>query len=91
MAEGAVGLEQRTAAPLACVPAESQPLRVLADELAVHGLAGLRSYEQARRAETADVIAANREMHVAGASQTSAELASVAARYRTDTAKSTRS
>ena len=65
--------------------------RVLADELAVHGLAGLRSYEQARRAETADVIAANREMHVAGASQTSAELASVAARYRTDTAQSTRS
>ncbi|OKH85486.1 hypothetical protein EB75_23515 [Mycobacterium sp. ST-F2] len=65
--------------------------RVLADELATHGLAGLRDYERARRAETADVIAANRAMHAAGASQTSTVLARVAARYRTDTATSTRS
>jgi 2-polyprenyl-6-methoxyphenol hydroxylase-like FAD-dependent oxidoreductase len=65
--------------------------RVLADELATHGFAGLRSYEQARRAETADVIAANREMHVAGASRTPAELARVTAEYRAETATSTRS
>ncbi|MGX9673022.1 FAD-dependent monooxygenase [Mycobacterium sp. HM-7] len=65
--------------------------RVLADELATHGFAGLRSYEQARRAETADVIAANREMHVAGAARTPAELARVTTEYRTETAKSTRS
>ncbi|MUM35749.1 FAD-dependent monooxygenase, partial [Mycolicibacterium sp. CBMA 361] len=65
--------------------------RVLADELATHGLAGLRNYEEARRAETADVIAANRTMHVAGVSRTTEQLARVAARYRTDTATSTRS
>ncbi|MCX8562369.1 FAD-dependent monooxygenase [Mycolicibacterium mucogenicum] len=65
--------------------------RVLADELASHGFAGLRSYEQARRAETADVIAANREMHVAGTSSTPAKLARTAVRYRTATAASTRS
>jgi 2-polyprenyl-6-methoxyphenol hydroxylase-like FAD-dependent oxidoreductase len=64
--------------------------RVLADELATHGLAGLRSYEQARRAETADVVAANRAMHDVP-SRTPEELARVTARYRTDTAKSTRS
>ncbi len=65
--------------------------RVLADELATHGLAGLGSYEQARRTETADVIAANREMHVAGAARTSTELARVTTQYRTETATSTRS
>ncbi|MUL74805.1 FAD-dependent monooxygenase [Mycolicibacterium sp. CBMA 226] len=65
--------------------------RVLADELATHGFAGLRTYETARRAETADVIAANRTMHVAGTSSTPAKLARVAARYRTATAESTRS
>lgn len=65
--------------------------RVLADELAAHGFDGLRSYEQARRAETADVIAANREMHVAGASRAPADLARVTTRYRAETATSTRS
>ncbi|BCI81056.1 FAD-dependent monooxygenase [Mycobacterium sp. SMC-18] len=64
--------------------------RVLADELASHGFAGLRSYERARLAETADVIAANREMHVAGASRAPADLARVTTRYRTETANSTR-
>ncbi|MUL63543.1 flavin-dependent oxidoreductase [Mycobacterium sp. CBMA 234] len=65
--------------------------RVLADELADHGLAGLRRYEEARRTETADVVAANREMHIAGESRTSEELARLTAQYRTDTATSTRS
>lgn len=65
--------------------------RVLADELATHGLAGLRTYETARRAETADVVAANREMHVAGASRAPEDLARVTNRYRTETATSTRS
>lgn len=65
--------------------------RVLADELAAHGFAGFRSYEQARRTETADVIAANREMHAAGASRAPAVLARVTTRYRTETATSTRS
>lgn len=65
--------------------------RVLADELAAHGFSGLRIYETARRAETADVIAANREMHVAGAARTPEELARVTAHYRTETATSTRS
>ncbi|OBJ43655.1 hypothetical protein A5630_18575 [Mycolicibacterium mucogenicum] len=64
--------------------------RVLADELAAHGFAGLRDYEKSRRTETADVIAANREMHVAGASRAPADLARVTTRYRTETANSTR-
>ncbi|MDR3661605.1 MAG: FAD-dependent monooxygenase [Mycobacterium sp.] len=65
--------------------------RVLADELATHGIAGLRSYEQARRAETADVVAANRAMHGFDAARTPEGLARITAQYRTDTAKSTRS
>lgn len=65
--------------------------RVLADELATHGFVGLRAYETARRAETADVIAANRQMHVAGASRAPEDLARVTTRYRTETATSTRS
>jgi len=59
--------------------------RVLADELARDFDGGLRTYEDIRRPETADVVQANREMHVTGASQRPADLARVTGKYRTDT------
>jgi len=65
--------------------------RVLADELSSHGIAGLRTYEQQRRAETADVIAANRAMHAAAGAREPDELARITDKYRTDTARSSRS
>jgi 2-polyprenyl-6-methoxyphenol hydroxylase-like FAD-dependent oxidoreductase len=59
--------------------------RVLADELARDPVGGLRAYEDIRRTETADVVAANREMHVTGASQRPQDLARVTGKYRKDT------
>jgi 5-methylphenazine-1-carboxylate 1-monooxygenase len=59
--------------------------RVLADELARDFAGGLRSYEDIRRPETADVVKANREMHVTGATQRPADLARVTGKYRVDT------
>ena len=59
--------------------------RVLADELARDVVDGLRSYEDIRRPETADVVAANREMHATGATQRPEELAKVTGKYRVDT------
>jgi 2-polyprenyl-6-methoxyphenol hydroxylase-like FAD-dependent oxidoreductase len=59
--------------------------RVLADELARDFDGGLRCYENIRRPETADVVAANREMHTSGATQRPADLARVTGRYRRDT------
>jgi 5-methylphenazine-1-carboxylate 1-monooxygenase len=59
--------------------------RVLADELARDFAGGLRSYEDIRRPETADVVVANREMHVAGATQRPEDLAKVTGKYRQDT------
>lgn len=59
--------------------------RVLADELARDFDGGLRSYEDIRRPETADVIDANREMHTAGATQRPEDLARVTGKYRVDT------
>ena len=59
--------------------------RVLADALARDFDGGLRTYEDIRRPETADVVQANREMHVTGASQRPADLARVTGKYRTDT------
>jgi 2-polyprenyl-6-methoxyphenol hydroxylase-like FAD-dependent oxidoreductase len=59
--------------------------RVLADELARDFAGGLRSYEDIRRPETADVVEANREMHVTGASQRPEDLARVTGKYRKDT------
>lgn len=54
--------------------------RVLADDLARGGQDGLRAYEERRRAETAAVVAANREMF--GAEATPHGLAAAAERYR---------
>lgn len=59
--------------------------RVLADELSDDADGGLRRYEDKRRADTADVIAANREMHRSGTSRNPDELASVTDRYRNKT------
>jgi len=59
--------------------------RVLADELARDSVGGLRSYEDIRRPETADVVEANREMHVSGATQRPEDLARVTGKYRDDT------
>jgi len=59
--------------------------RVLADELARDFDGGLRAYEDKRRRETGDVVAANREMHGAGATQRPKTLALVTAKYRKDT------
>src|SRR5437773_6872726 len=56
--------------------------RVLADELARDFDTGLRSYEDIRRPETADVVDANREMHITGATQRPADLAEVTGMYR---------
>jgi hypothetical protein len=43
------------------------------------------AYENDRRAATADVIAANREMHQSGATLSPEDLAEVTAKYRSDT------
>jgi 2-polyprenyl-6-methoxyphenol hydroxylase-like FAD-dependent oxidoreductase len=59
--------------------------RVLADELARDFDRGLRAYEDDRRAATADVVAANREMHAKGATQRPEDIARVTAKYRHDT------
>jgi 2-polyprenyl-6-methoxyphenol hydroxylase-like FAD-dependent oxidoreductase len=59
--------------------------RVLANELHRDPDSGLRAYENDRRAATADVIAANREMHQSGATLRPEDLAEVTARYRSDT------
>jgi 5-methylphenazine-1-carboxylate 1-monooxygenase len=59
--------------------------RVLADELARDFDGGLRSYEDIRRAETADVVTANREMHRAGAIRRPDDLARITGKYRRDT------
>jgi 2-polyprenyl-6-methoxyphenol hydroxylase-like FAD-dependent oxidoreductase len=59
--------------------------RVLADELGRDFYGGLRSYEHIRRPATADVVEANREMHVAGATQRPEDLAQVTVKYRHDT------
>jgi 5-methylphenazine-1-carboxylate 1-monooxygenase len=59
--------------------------RVLADELARDFDGGLRRFEEIRRPETADVVKANREMHVAGATQRPEDLARVTGKYRDDT------
>jgi 2-polyprenyl-6-methoxyphenol hydroxylase-like FAD-dependent oxidoreductase len=58
---------------------------VLAEELARDLDGGLRLYEERRRTETAEVVAANREMHRAGATRRPADLARVTGRYRRDT------
>jgi 2-polyprenyl-6-methoxyphenol hydroxylase-like FAD-dependent oxidoreductase len=59
--------------------------RVLANELHRDPDAGLRVYENDRRAATADIIAANREMHRSGATRSPGDLAEVSAKYRSDT------
>jgi 2-polyprenyl-6-methoxyphenol hydroxylase-like FAD-dependent oxidoreductase len=59
--------------------------RVLANELHRNPASGLRAYEDDRRAATADVIAANRDMHQSGAPQSAEDLAEVTAKYRSDT------
>jgi 5-methylphenazine-1-carboxylate 1-monooxygenase len=59
--------------------------RVLAEELARDFPGGLRRYEDTRRKETAEVVAANREMHSTGATQRPGELARVTAKYADDT------
>ena len=59
--------------------------RVLANELHRDPDAGLRTYEHDRRAATAGVIAANREMHQSGATLNPQDLAEVTAKYRSDT------
>ena len=59
--------------------------RVLANELHRDPDSGLRAYENDRRAATADVIAANREMHQSGATRSAEDLAEVTAKYRNDT------
>lgn len=64
--------------------------RVLADELDRDFGAGLRRYEDIRRTATADVVAANREMHRSGAARTS-DLARVTADYRRNTLADRRS
>lgn len=63
--------------------------RVLADEYARDGVAGLRRYADQRRRETAEVVFANREMHRAISRDD--ELEVITTTYRNDTARSTRS
>ena len=65
--------------------------RVLADHLAARGIDGLRDYEDERRAETAEVVAANRRMHGRSAETDPHEIAQMATDYRSDTMRSTRS
>lgn len=64
--------------------------RVLAEEYSAGGVSGLRRYENQRRAETAEVVAANREMHHTWA-RTAADLQRITTKYRNDTARSGRS
>jgi 2-polyprenyl-6-methoxyphenol hydroxylase-like FAD-dependent oxidoreductase len=60
--------------------------RVLADQLADGDIdRGLRRYEEQRRPQTADVVAANRRMLLDGATFHPDDLARVTARYRSDT------
>jgi len=59
--------------------------QVLAEELARDLDGGLRRYEDRRRAETAEVVAANREMHHTGTTRRPADLARVTGKYRRDT------
>jgi 5-methylphenazine-1-carboxylate 1-monooxygenase len=59
--------------------------RVLADELHRDFGTGLRAYENDRRPATADIIAANREMHAAGTSRRPEAIAAITAKYRSDT------
>jgi 2-polyprenyl-6-methoxyphenol hydroxylase-like FAD-dependent oxidoreductase len=59
--------------------------RVLANELHRDSAHGLRAYEADRSAATADIVAANREMHDAGATRRPEDLASVSTKYRHDT------
>lgn len=61
--------------------------RVLADELHRDPAGGLRSYENIRRRDTADVIAANRRMHTDSTAD-GQEIARVTTTYRTDTERS---
>lgn len=63
--------------------------RVLADEYAAGGVAGLRRYEEQRRGETAEVVAANRNMHHTSG-RTAADLDRITTTYRNDTARSNR-
>ena len=63
--------------------------RVLAEEYSAAGVTGLRRYEDQRRVETAEVVAANREMHRTAA-RTAADLDRVTTKYRNDTARSNR-
>lgn len=65
--------------------------RVLAEHLAADSIPGLRDYEGERRRETAEVVAANREMHGAGTARTAVELDRITRTYRTDTVRSARS
>ena len=57
----------------------------LAEDLSRDFEHGLRRYEDRRRPQTADVVAANREMHHTGATQRPDALAAVTAKYRNDT------
>ncbi|MCV7430337.1 FAD-dependent monooxygenase [Mycolicibacterium bacteremicum] len=63
--------------------------RVLADEYAADGIAGLHRYARQRRGETAEVIAANRDMHRTSG-RTPADLDRITTKYRNDTARSNR-
>ena len=63
--------------------------RVLAQEYAAGGVTGLRRYENQRRIETAEVVAANRDMHRTAA-RTAAELDRITTKYRNATARSSR-
>lgn len=63
--------------------------RVLAEEYAAHGVTGLRRYEDQRRVETAEVVAANRDMHRTSA-RTAADLDRITTNYRNATARSNR-
>ncbi|WP_370517628.1 FAD-dependent monooxygenase [Mycolicibacterium sp. P9-22] len=63
--------------------------RVLAQEFAAGGVSGLRRYEDQRRAETAEVVVANRDMHRTSA-RTATDLDRVTTKYRHATARSNR-
>jgi 2-polyprenyl-6-methoxyphenol hydroxylase-like FAD-dependent oxidoreductase len=56
--------------------------RVLADKAGADVESWLRAYEDNRRTATADIVAANREMHAAA---DTGDMADVAAKYRKDT------
>lgn len=90
--EGAVSLLGDAAHPMYPVGANgaSQAIvdaRVLAEELVRDPSNGLRTYESQRRRDTADVVAANREMHAAGTSR-SDDIARVTTNYRKTTERS---